>query len=235
VDRPESNPLKEWDLITRVGDHAVDDAGHVKLDNGLRLGFQYLVPCLERDGKVPMTVVRDGKELTLAVPTHRRRDLLVPNLDGAYPSYFIYGPLVFSAASQEYISMFEGAMGHFATYMSLRGSPLVTRRVAPARFEGEQLVVVAAPMFPHRVAQGYSDPATQVVAAVNGEKVRNLRHLAETLRDCKDKYIRIHFAEKGAETIVFDRAEMEQATEDVLSDNGIRRAASEDLADVWKK
>jgi len=34
-----SNPLKKWDLITRIGDTKIDDQGMVNLGNNLRVRF----------------------------------------------------------------------------------------------------------------------------------------------------------------------------------------------------
>src|SRR5205823_2034099 len=96
-------------------------------------------------------------------------------------------------------------------------------------FPGEELVMVAAPMFPHRTAKGYSNPFLKVVKEVNGVRVKNLRHLVELLRDSDERFTTIAFHEKGAETLVFDHKEALAATEEVLNDNGIRQRASDDL------
>src|SRR5262249_22613020 len=56
-------PLKEWDLITRIGEKDVDNTGMVTVQEDLRLRFQYLVQKVVKDGKVPLTVVRKGQEV----------------------------------------------------------------------------------------------------------------------------------------------------------------------------
>ena len=65
------------------------------------------------------------------------------------------------------------------------GSPLVTRRGDQPRFDGEELVVVTSPMFPHRIGKGYDNPLSKVVKEINGVRIKNLRHLVEILRDSK--------------------------------------------------
>jgi hypothetical protein len=109
----------------------------------------------------------------------------------------------------------------------------VTRRADKPGFTGEQLVVVASPMFSHRIAIGYSNPFTKVVKEVNGVRIKNLRHLVETLRDTKDKYITIGFDDHASETIVFNRQEVLAATDEILTDNGVRQQSSDDLRGVW--
>jgi hypothetical protein len=41
------------------------------------------------------------------------------------------------------------------------------------------------------------------------------------------------FAKKQQEDIVFDRKEILAATEDILTDNGIRAQGSKDTSDAW--
>ena len=79
------------------------------------------------------------------------------------------------------------------------------------------------PLFPHRISKGYTSPASYVVDAVDGTKVRNLRHLVELLRDSKGERTTITFIDKSSEVFVFDRKEVLDATEEILDENGIRR------------
>jgi len=51
------------------------------------------------------------------------------------------------------------------------------------------------------------------------------------LRDSKDEFIRIEFDMRGAETLVFPRAELVAATDDLLTGNGVR---SQRFADSMK-
>jgi len=225
------DPLKPFDLITKIGDQEIDNTGMVKINDRLRLRFQYLIQKVTKDGKVPLTIVRQGKTLKMDLPVKAEYPMLIRSLKGKYPSYFIYGPLVFSPVTSELTS----PIGQFSAALAIIGSPLVTRRGDYPRFEGEELVVVASPMFPHRIGKGYDNPLFKVVKAINGVPVKNVRHMVEILRDSKEKYTTILFDDRASETIVFDHQEALKATEEVLSDNGIRQPASEDLAAIWSQ
>jgi hypothetical protein len=85
---------------------------------------------------------------------------LIPLLHGNYPAYFICGPVVFSEASQEFLSDMsrEGSAYNLVSYLGLIGSPLVKRMGDKPEFPGERLVIISSPLFPHRLSQGYSDP-----------------------------------------------------------------------------
>jgi S1-C subfamily serine protease len=228
-----NDPLQPMDLITKIGDHEIDNVGMVRIKDNLRLSFHYLTQKVTRDGKVPLTVIRQGKTMKIDLPVKTTRKMLIDSLRGKYPSYFIYGPLVFSPVTTE----FAGALGagRFSGTLAAFGSPLVTRRGDVPRFEGEELVVVTSPMFPHRIGKGYDNPITKVVKDINGIPVKNLRQMVELLRDSKEKYTVIHFVDKNAETIVFNHQEALRATEEILSDNGVRQLASDDLIAVWSQ
>ncbi len=232
----DSYPLKKWDVITKIGDHEVDNVFMTKVREGLRLRFEYYLQTLTKDGKVPLTLVRDGKELTVGLPVAPKTDELIRPLKGTYPSYFIYGPLVFSTATAEFLQALDRSPGQsIPVVLATIASPLATRRGDKVAFPGEELVVISSPLFPSRLGKGYSNPLTKVIKEVNGTKIKNLRHLVETLRDSKDKYIRIVFDDKNSESIVFDRAEIMKSTDDILSDNSVRQQASEDIAPIWSK
>jgi hypothetical protein len=57
--------------------------------------------------------------------------------------------------------------------------------------------------------------------------------LVEVLRDSREEFIKFEFARRGGETLVFPREEMLAATEEILTDNGIRSAGSPDVLSVW--
>ena len=235
VDEPSARAgapgLKKWDLITKIGTAPVDDQGMVKISAATRVSFQYLVQTVVKNGTVPLTVVRDAKPMTLDLPVKAATPGVIPPLDGAYPSYFVYGPMVFSSGSIEYLG---GLMrNNQGGLLSIAGTSLVTRIFDQPRFPGESLVVVAAPFFPHRLAQGYSNPMGYVLRRINGVAVKNLNHLVELLRDNTAEYVTMEFEGAFTETIVFSHKEMLAATEDILTDNGVRTQGSPDTLAVW--
>jgi S1-C subfamily serine protease len=228
------DPLKPFDLLTKIADHEIDNVGMVKIKDNLRLNFHYLVQKVAKEGKVPLTVVREGKTVPIDLPAKNKYPLLINSLKGRYPSYFIYGPLVFSPVTNEFTAALDRS-GRLYAALALIGSPLALRRGDLPKFEGEELVVVASPKFPNRIGKGYDDPFSKIVKEVNGIRVKNLRHFVEILRDSKDKFTRIAFDDKFSETIVFDHQEVLKATDEILSDNGIREQASDELSAVWSK
>jgi S1-C subfamily serine protease len=233
-DKPAASyPLKEWDVITRVGDVPIDNQGMVKLDKDLRVNFAYMIQKLVSNGQLPLTVMREGKTLQVQLPVSAEHPSLVADLKGGYPSYFVYGPLVFSTATLQFVSSFENNAGLLRVLGALK-SPLVTKTFDAPSADLEELVVVTSPFFPNKLANGYSNPAGSVVYSVNGTRIRSLSHLVSVLRDLKDPYVTIEFDQKGGEALVFSRPAMLAATDEILTDNGVRAQGSPALMAVWQ-
>ena len=223
-------PLKEWDIITRIADTPIDDEGMIKLGDNLRVDFRYLVQNVAKQDKVSLTVVRGGKPIQIQLNTPNTRPLMIPALEGTYPSYFIYGPMVFSKATLQIYQFLASR----ASALGFRHSSLVTRIGDPPDADRQELVVVTSPLFPHKLSKGYSNPAGSIVYAVNGTRIRNLGHLVAVLRDLKDEFVSFEFEGEGGEGIVFPRAEAVAATEGILDDNDVRAQGSPDMLKIWQ-
>jgi S1-C subfamily serine protease len=242
VSRPyedaDSYPLKRWDVISRIGDASIDDQGMIRIQGALRVGFQYQLQKSAKDDAVDLVVYRGGKRIHLSMPLFHDRPYLVNWLSGGYPAYFIFGPLVFSEATGDFVSaeVGSGEMGVSAlNWLIGRSSPLASRRGDAPAFSGERLVVVSSPLFPSKLAEGYGNPEGEVVAAVDGAPIRNLGHLVEILRDGKGEFVTITFADHWSESIVLPRAEALAGTAAILGENGIRSQGSADMLSIWGK
>jgi S1-C subfamily serine protease len=232
-------PLERGDVITRIGEYAVDNLGMVQLERDRLVRFQYLIERLAKDNRVAMTVIREGREIKCDVPVGQEHNRwLISYLDGKYPSYFIYGPLVFTEASDEYVQAFTAGSGAGASVVMsglYSGSAMFMRYGDRPAFPGERLVILAHPLFAHRISKGYKTPYTSALLEVNRVRIQNLKHLVEVLRDATDPFVEFKFDGKGSDTIVLNRKEAQDATEAVLNDNGIRERCSADFAPVWNQ
>ena len=230
-------PLKPWDVITKIGETSIDDQGMIKVGDSLRLRFLYAVQNLAQNGSVRVTVLRDGEERSVDVPVSSDRPKLINYLEASYPAYFIYGPIVFSPANENFLSAVTTnaqAGAAVTTAWSQRSSPLFTRRGDRPAFEGEELVIVTSPLFPHKLSKGYSNPFGRIVESINEVPVKNLLHLVQLLRDTTQEFTVIEFAGLGQESIVLSHQECLAATDELLNDSGIRAQGSPDTLAVWK-
>ncbi|MFM7250251.1 MAG: trypsin-like peptidase domain-containing protein [Planctomycetaceae bacterium] len=225
--------LEKWDVLTHVGGEPVDNQGMVALPGMPRLSCLYMVQRATADGRVPVTVRRAGETKTFDLPTTRVVPLVMPTLAGDYPRWFIYGPVAFSAATNQFART-AMTSGELAAALASRGNPLLTRLFDGPAFPGEELVVVCAPLFPHPLSRGYGNPTGGVVATVNGSRVENLLHLVTLLRDAEEEFVTIEFAGEMTMPLVLPREAAEAAVEGILGDNGVRAQGSPDAMRVWQ-
>jgi S1-C subfamily serine protease len=223
--------LLDWDVLTNAMGDQIDDQGTVTFAD-YRINFGQSVQQFPYLPEVEVSVFRGGQLRKLSVPLEKKPRMLISDLEGTVPSYFIFGPIVFSTVSTQ-LTSFVSSSEQWEAYLRFRGSPLVTRLKEMPSFPGEQLVVVPAPFFPHELVRGYGDPTFAVVKAVNGVPIRNLEHLVRVLRDSKDDFVTIEFVDKYTEILVFSRAEMIAATDGILNDNNVRSQGSADTMAVW--
>jgi S1-C subfamily serine protease len=237
VHRPDlsnaSSPLKEWDVITRIAGTPIDDQGMIRLGTDKRVSFQYLIQKVAKNDKVDLTVVRANKPMDVQLPVANDRHNLMSDLRGQYPSYFVYGPLVFSRATIQFLGFMRNNPGIMSS-LGYIGSPLITRLGDTPSAEREELVVISSPFFPHKLAAGYSNQSAGVIYSVNGIQVHSLKHLVAVLRDLQDEFVVFEFDHRDGEALVFPRREMVAATEEILTDNGVRAQGSPDMMEVWQ-
>jgi S1-C subfamily serine protease len=223
-----SYPLKQWDVITRIADTPIDDEGMIRAGGNVRLHFGYLIQKTARDGSVPLTIVRAGGTQRVRVPVLTHRPLLIKPLDGAYPSYFILGPVVFSRATLESLQLIGSRRD------AALSNPLIARIGERPEADREELVIISSPLFPHALSKGYSDPTGAIVKSVNGTRVRSLAQLVALLRDLKEEFVTFDFDNRASELMVFPRAELIASTEAILNDHGVRSQGSPDMLKIWQ-
>jgi hypothetical protein len=181
---------------------------------------------LAKDGRVKLTIIRDRKPMEVQVPVRSDGNYVIPWLLGRYPRYFIYGPLVFIPAYQDVAYRLP------SQWMMYNQSPLLSTVMSHPKFEGQELVTLGYGLLPHRTSKGYNISPFTVVKKIDGTAVRNMRHLVELLRNGKGEFITVEMAGISP-PMVFRRAEIAAAGDDILSDEGIRKQYSDDLEDVW--
>lgn len=226
------SPLKKWDVVTHIGEHDIDNIGNCKIRDDLRGAFTYFVhQVVDDEGNVPLTVYRDGNSIKLNAKARIDAPTLLPSLakHNNHPRYYIVGPLVFTQATTELVGSLPP---QYIQVFNFLGNPLASRATQEPKFEGEELVVVASPMFDHRIAKSYDRSHLSVLGKVNGIEIKNLRHLATVMKELKDEFVTIEFDQRIGEKLVFKRSELLSSTEEIVTDNGIRYTTSEDLRDL---
>ncbi len=222
--------LQEGDVITHIAGHDIDNTGSIRVREDLRLNYRYLVPhIVDEDEMATFRIWRAGDTLEVKVPTYRKLPFSLPFLGANIPPYFIYGPLCFMPA----YASFHNENNAFV--LGVRQSPIARNSYQVEEFPGQGFVTVLTPMFTHAITEGYEPLDLPTLKAVNGVEIKNLTHLVETLRELDDEWVVFDWYDVQQEQLVFRRAEIEAATEEILEDNGIRRQMSPQFEEIWNR
>jgi S1-C subfamily serine protease len=173
--------LKEGDVILRAGDHAIDEDGNYLNPEYGKISFSYLISTAGLPGgKLPIRVLRAGKEITVDLPLEPRDPASVvsePAILDRAPRYYVLGGLVFQELSRSY----------------LREWGPDWKADAPARlvyldeFQDELppdqgKIVFLSQVLPADTTVGYEDVAPIVVDKINGRAIHRLEDVAEAVK-----------------------------------------------------
>ncbi|MBL4590969.1 MAG: trypsin-like peptidase domain-containing protein [Phycisphaerales bacterium] len=223
-------PLEKWDVIDKIGEFDIDNAGMVKLTDDLRLLWPYFIRQLTtEEGTVEMTIIRKGKSMQVDLVARNNRDMVIPFIGNDYPEYFVIGPMIFTPIRREHF--FELNLW----YGVIDGSPATLHIEDVKEYEGQEFVVIASDFLPHPITKGYDISGSPTLKSVNGTDIKSLAHAVELMRDTEGDFIEFAFFDRRQETLIFNHDELLEATEEILEDNSIRKQGSDRFMDIWEE
>jgi S1-C subfamily serine protease len=172
LDIPDTQALiKPDDVILQVGDFPVDEDGTITYE-GNTLGVSAAVDLAQNGQKVPIKLWRDGKELDVDLPVHvYKDDHAQGNQYDVLPPYYIYGGLVFTTLSLDYLKTFgqdwSNSAGRDLIY------ELVYRHLEKPKEWRPQPVVLAS-ILDAPVNANFSTRGQAMVDKINGVRIEQL-------------------------------------------------------------
>ncbi|MBP7830559.1 MAG: trypsin-like peptidase domain-containing protein [Kiritimatiellae bacterium] len=218
--------LREGDVLLSVDGHAIANDGTVEYRPRERTSVSYWIQQHQLEETANLEILRDGEVLPVQVRLTSRmeQDWLVP-LDqyDILPTYYIYGGIVFSPLTVNLLQAWGG------NWYEKAPRDLVARlgfnMVTPEQDE----VVLALRVLAADVNEGYHTVSSWTVETVNGEKVRNLKHLIGRIEGAADDPFIVLENEWG-QKLVLDREQAERTGPRILETYRIPQDRSLDLA-----
>lgn len=217
-----NNVLKEGDVIVNFDGVPIGSEGTVPFRSTERIAFRYLISQKFAGDVAEVGIIRNGTFMNVKTVLQPRVHLVPFHIEGGQPSYFIIAGLVFTPLSEPLIEEeCEDTIG-----LKL----LAKARYSPARFKGEQIVILSQ-VLANEVNIGYEDMGNQQVLKLNGTQIKNIRHLAHLVDTCKDKYLVFEFEDSFL--AVLEREAASTASPCVLKNYGIPCERSSDLLEPY--
>ena len=214
LDIPETLALiKPDDVIMQVGDYPVDDDGTITYD-GNTVGVSAAIDLAQSGDTIPLKIWRDGQMIDVKLPVKVYND---DNAEGnqydTLPPYYIYGGLVFTPLSLDYLKTFgqdwSESAGHELIY------ELVYRHLEDPKHWRPQPVVLAS-ILDHPVNANFSTRGQAMVDKINGMRIERLSDVpkafaATTGPDAIIEFLPDHHFE------VIRKADAEKVNPDILT------------------
>ena len=192
--------LEPNDVLLRWDGFAIDDQGFYSDPEYGRTRLSQAIAGTRRAGeRVPIEFARQGlrQQATVTLRAHNDTDALVPeNTIGAAPDYLVESGFVL----RELTGLYLRAGGRGVSSGNLRLAHIYLTRAAQPECAGDRVVILSG-VLPDPVNAGYQELRDEVVAAVNGEPVRNLRDVFRIM-DRDHGIQRLAFQGRGIDVVL---------------------------------
>ena len=212
-----TNSLQAGDVLLEVDGIRVANNGDIRLPGNHIRTFFHPFQMRQIGDKVPVKVLRDGQILEREVPVAKRAVRSRGFLYDEKPDYFVCGGLVFTTLSYSFL---------LDNKIAMHDNPSDESKAV-----GDEQFVMLADVLADICVEGYIGSAGVHVRSVNGEKVRNLRHLVELVDGAEGEFLRLGIDDDNEwdSLLVLDLAALREATPRVMERYRIPADRSEDL------
>jgi S1-C subfamily serine protease len=182
--------LREEDVILRVGSYPVASDGTI-LYEGNRVSAGLAYQLAQNGESVPLKVWREGKELDVDLPVFIfTGDRASGSQHDRPPKYYVYGGLVFTPLSLDYLRGLGGNASDAANN-DLLYELFYRRHESPELMRSEP--VVLASVLPDEVNANMGVRARALVDKVNGIRIENMEDLVKALDGGTNEFHQIEF------------------------------------------
>lgn len=222
---PADGVVKPGDVVMKIDGHQVADDGTVAFRPKERTSMNYYVQVHQLGDEMNLDILRDRRQERVRIKLDQRvgANQLVPlEQYDVRPTYYIYGGLLFSPLTVNYLKTWGAAW--FANAPK--------NLVASFQFDqltrvGEEIVVMTR-VLPADVNRGYHNSGDYRIVAVDGKKINNLKDLIRIVEEDKGQPF-VSFTDRWGASVVLDRQEAEKQNPEILKKYQIKDDRSENL------
>jgi hypothetical protein len=216
---PAEGKIEKGDRVLSVNGHTVDDNGTIEFRPDERTDYNYLVEMNQLGDRIDVEVLREGKKRAVALRLDKTKGdfLLIPGEQyDQNPRYFIFGGVVFSPLTKNFLNAWKHPPEELVTELS--SWPTGDRKE----------IVIALMVLPDTVNRGYEKLNSWMIDTVNGRGFSDFDEFFELVTTSTEPYV--IFKDKKRSEVIIDSREAEESHQRILQTYSIRKDRSPDLA-----
>ena len=208
--------LKVDDVILKVGDYPVTSDGMITFRGNI-VNMGMAVGEYQHGEKVPMVIWRDGQEMTIELPAYVLTDDLSTGNQYTLPRYFVYGGMVFTPLSRDYLNTL-GRTWMESISQDIMAELFYRRDMEPDKKRSEPIML--ADVLTHPVNANFEMKGRVMVDKINGIRIDRLEDVIRAFESNQGAQHMLEFSPMN-HLEGLDRALAEQANPEILKQFGI--------------
>ncbi len=208
--------LKVDDVLLKVGDYPVASDGTITYRGNI-VNMGMAVGEYQHGDKVPMVIWRDGMEVAVELPVHVLTDDLATGNQYTLPRYFVYGGLVFTPLSRDYLTTL-GRSWMESVSQDIVAELYYRRDMEPEKKRTEP--VMLADVLTHPVNANFEVKGRVMVDRINGIRIDKLEDVIRAFESHQGDQHLIEFSPMS-HIEGLDRAQAAAANPAILEQFGI--------------
>jgi S1-C subfamily serine protease len=211
--------LQPRDAILSIDGQRIANNGTLRYGGRYRTLFNVVLGERSVGDKLELGLLREGKKKKVTLELKPLRRLAPHSQYEVAPGYLVWGGLVMQPLSRDFLDTWD-------EWWDEAPKELSDLYYNGNRSEDRQQVVVLTRVLADDITVGYGFADFEVIDRVNGEKVRDLKHLAELLDGAKGK---VEVLTTRKSLLVYDADEARAAQQRILERYRIPNDRSHDL------
>lgn len=198
---PAEGVIQKKDIILTVDGQSVSGNSTIEFRPKERTHYSYLIQNKQIGEEIEIVILRNGQKKTVNVEldTPIQDIQLVRIQNDILPSYYIYGGLVFSTLTINYLKDWG------SQWFRKAPAELISVAKFNTKTKKDEEVVLLIRVLASNVNLGYHENENLVIKKVNGTDISNLKQLVAIVENSKDDFIT--FEDSYGKELVIDRSQ----------------------------
>lgn len=211
--------IKPGDVILAVDGVKIENDGTIPYGGRGRLDMSFITDLKYVKDKIKVDILRDKKPAKLNIVMKNYVPILPRTEYDVKPTYYIYGGLVFTPLTINYI---------YSIWNQSSGRPGILERILYENATPEkQEIVLLLQVLADETNKGYHNFVNTPVKSVNGEKISGINDLMKKIENYKGTFIEIELEDLSK--VVLETEKSRKASGEILKRYGIVSDRSENL------